>query len=198
MSRASDGARAKPDRRSPKLSVQPTAKKEAGGSWFERLLGLSFMRKGGPRNEAPEAGKSEKKRAAALADISETASLCAALKALLDQQASSRTVLVHLVVLENALSQRGLKALQELPPDLLRRAMFQLETLVSDWSSVPLAALRAKLMAALVRHQGLKDKRSSAQRLSDFHDDKRMQAGEISMTTFMEVNEQWERSLTGG
>lgn len=202
MSRALDDTKARPARRSKKARAQPVPEKD-DGNWFERLkrLRLSFRRKGIDVQvllEDPVEKQAEIKRAAAAAQRSEAASLSTALKAVLDTHSSSRGVLVHLVFLEKALKRRGLKALQELPPDLLRRATFQLETLVSDWSSAPLAALRGKLMAELIKHDGLKDKRSSAQLLSDFHDDKRLQSGEVSMTTFLEANEQWERSLTGG
>ena len=111
--------------------------------------------------------------------------------------ASARSVLVHLSVLEKALGRHGLKALDELPPDVMRKAMSQLETLVSDWSNAHLAVLRAKLIAAVGKHERVNDRRSTAERLSDFQDSNRLQVNEASVTTFMEVNAQWERSLTG-
>jgi hypothetical protein len=200
VSRAPAGKGGKPGPQRSKSRSQPA--EQVGGGWFERLtrLRFSFKRRGMDvqvRLEDPAVQAAQVQRVAAAADSSEAASLHAALKKVLDRHASSRAVLAHLGILEKALGAHGLKALEELPPDLMRRAMFQLETLVSDWSSAPLAALRAKVMASLVRREGLKDRRSTAERLSDFHDDKRMRVDEVSVTTFMEVNAQWERSLTG-
>ncbi|MGY4827927.1 hypothetical protein ACVNIS_05025 [Sphaerotilaceae bacterium SBD11-9] len=129
------------------------------------------------------------------ADSSEAARLKAALKVVLDRHASSRTVLVPLWVLEKALGKHGLNALDELPPEVLKRALSQLETVVSDWSQGSLAALRARLTDALIKHGRAHDRRrSSASRLSDFQDSDRLQIEEGSVSTFMEANARWQRS----
>lgn len=131
------------------------------------------------------------------ADDSEAVLLRAALKGVLDRHASSRSVLVHLRLLESALGRHGMKALDELPHDVLRRAMSQLETLVSDWSAGNLAALRARLTEALIKHRRANDRRRTAERLSDFQDSRQVQVKDVSVSTFMEANARWQHSLTG-
>jgi hypothetical protein len=203
MSRNAEGKKALPavsGKRSKKVSAPAVAD---GGGWFERLKRLRLRLKRQGLNfqvllEDPLEHLAEIKREAAVADSSEAAALRAALKAVLDRHASSRKVLVHLRVLEKALRSRGLRAFEELPPELMRRAMFQLDTLVSDWSPAGLAALRSRLIAAMVKREGVSGRRGAAEQpLSDFGDGSRLQVAEGSVTTFMEVNEQWERSLTG-
>ena len=183
----------------PHPPVAPVAEKEG---WLQRLkrLRLSFKRKGLNIQvllEDPAKHIAEMKREAAVAQTSEAAMLSAALKGVLDRHPTSRSVLVHLGLLEKAMSRHGLKALEDMPPDMLQRAMSQFDTLVSDWSPAPLAALRAKIKTILLAHERANDRRSTSQRLSDFHDDKRMHVGEASVTTFMEANAEWEKSLTG-
>jgi hypothetical protein len=169
--------------------------------WFEKLkrLRLRFRRKDGNVHlllEDPAEHLASIKRQTA-ADTSEAALLRAALKSVLDKHASTRSVLVHLSVLEKALGRHGLQALDELPPDVLQRAMTQLETLVSDWSQGNLAGLRARLTEALIKHGRAKDRRRTSERLSDFQNSRQLVVNEASVTTFMEVNAQWEKSLTG-
>ena len=69
------------------------------------------------------------------------------LGAVLDRDPRSRRVLVHLNMLERALKSSGMKAFEDLPPELLRKAMAQLDTLVMDWSARGLTLLRAGLRA---------------------------------------------------
>jgi len=115
------------------------------------------------------------------------------LAAVLDRDPRSRKVLVHLNMLERALKTKGMKAFDELPAELLRKAMAQLDTLVMDWSARGLTLLRARASGTLAR-----TKVSAASRmLSDFGDTTHVQVREASVTTFMEVDQEWERSMTG-
>jgi hypothetical protein len=187
----------------PAKKASPAALAQKAPGWLERLkrLRLRFKRQGINIHvllEDPAEHIAGIKREAAASDSSEAAALTKSLKGVLDQHASARAVLVHLGVLEQALNRHGLKALNQLPPDVMRKAMAQLETLVSDGSNVQLATLRARVTAALVTHERASDRRSTAERLSDFQDSNRLQVNEASVTTFMEANAQWERSLTGG
>ncbi|MEO8155504.1 MAG: hypothetical protein ABI605_20745 [Rhizobacter sp.] len=191
----------KKSRPAKKVSAPPPAAVKPEG-WFDRLKRLRFRFKRQGVNihvllEDPAEHIADIKRQSAEADTSEAALLRAALKGVLDKHPSTRLVLVHLSVLEKALGRHGLKALEQLPPDVMRKAVAQLETLVSNWSNAHLAALRAKLVAAVMKRQRAGDRRSTAERLSDFADSNRLQVNEASVTTFLEVNAQWERSLTG-
>lgn len=175
--------------------------KDRHPGWFDRLKQgwLGLLHKGGeaaPRADGPTEQVAGAKRPS-IPDTSEAVLLKAALKAVLDRHASSRAVLVHLTVLETALGRHGLRALNELPPDVLRRAMSQLETLVSDWSQGNLAALRARLTESLIKHGRANDRRRTADRLSDFRDSRQLQVKDVSESTFTEANARWQRSLTG-
>jgi hypothetical protein len=169
--------------------------KESSAGWLDRLkhLWLRVQRKGAGADPALDGSA----RRNTPADSPEAVLLRAALKGVLDQHASSRSVLVHLTVLETALGRHGLRALDELPHDVLRRAMSQLETLVSDWSPGNLAALRARLTAALIKHRRANDRRRTSERLADFQDSRQLQVKDVSVSTFMEANARWQHSLTG-
>jgi len=114
------------------------------------------------------------------------------LAAVLDRDPRSRSVLVHLNMLERALKTKGMKAFEDLPAELLRKAMAQLDTLVMDWSARGLTLLRARASGTLAR-----TRISAGTRQADFGDTTHVQVREASVTTFMEVEKEWERSMTG-
>jgi len=115
------------------------------------------------------------------------------LAAVLDRDPRSRRVLVHLNMLERALKTKGMKAFEDLPAELLRKAMAQLDTLVMDWSARGLTLLRARASGTLARTRIT----ASTRQMSDFGDTTHVQVREASVTTFMEVDQEWERSMTG-
>lgn len=69
---------------------------------------------------------------------------------LLDQHPDTRKLMRHLALVEFTLRYQGLNAMQGLPRPVLARALFELEKLVWDWSTVGLAELRSRL-AVLVK-----------------------------------------------
>ncbi|SHM95954.1 hypothetical protein [Rhizobacter sp. OV335] len=109
------------------------------------------------------------------------------LGAVLDRDPRSRSVLVHLNMLERALKTKGMKAFEDLPAELLRKAMAQLDTLVMDWSARGLTLLRARASGTLAR-----TRISAGTRQADFGDTTHVQVREASVTTFMEVEREWE------
>jgi hypothetical protein len=111
------------------------------------------------------------------------------LAAVLDRDPRSRRVLVHLNMLERALKTKGMKAFEDLPAELLRKAMAQLDTLVMDWSARGLTLLRARASGTLAR-----TRISAGTRQADFGDTTHVQVREASVTTFMEVDQEWERA----
>jgi hypothetical protein len=122
-----------------------------------------------------------------------------ALKGVLDRHAASRSVLAHLSVVEQALEHNGLQALEDVPADVLGRALSQLEMLVSDWSESGIAALRAQIKAAMAKPGRFDVARSAqAKKKSTDFDNSRLQVNEASVSTFMEARARWEGSLTGG
>jgi hypothetical protein len=112
------------------------------------------------------------------------------LAAVLDRDPRSRRVLVHLNMLERALKTKGMKAFEDLPAELLRKAMAQLDTLVMDWSARGLTLLRARASGTLARTRIT----ASTRQMSDFGDTTHVQVREASVTTFMEVDQEWERA----
>lgn len=180
----------------PSKSQKPRARRV---SWIERIKSLFQRRelsppavhqvgKAGSRN-----GKSNSKGAASAAHMLK------ALKAVLDRHEATRSVLAHLNVVEQALEHRGVAALEDVPTDVLARALSQLEMLVSDWTEPGIAALRAQVKAAMAKPGRLDTPRRGAQakKSTDF-DNSRLQVNEASVSTFMEAHARWETSHTGG
>lgn len=116
-----------------------------------------------------------------------------ALKAVLDRHPGTRAVLVQLAALENALLVRGMKSLDDIPTDALKRALFQLETLVANGPSPVLTDLRARMSAALIAHEREDLRRSASAPLSNFQDSDRLQVHEATHSVFMEADAQWDR-----
>jgi hypothetical protein len=69
---------------------------------------------------------------------------------LLAELPEARQTLRHLVFLEQALNKKGLRALHQLPLEVLQRALEQLEGLVTNWSPAGLANLRSKMAVAII------------------------------------------------
>lgn len=67
-----------------------------------------------------------------------------------------RVELRHLAYIEHALQQKGLRALQLVPLEVLQKALEQFEGLVSNWEPRGLAMLRSK-MSVTVRERQLAD-----------------------------------------
>jgi hypothetical protein len=85
----------------------------------------------------------------------ELALMLAQLRDLLDQLPETRQTMRHLVFVEQALAKKGLRALHKLPLDVLRRALEQLEGLVTNWSPVGLATLRSKMAVAVIDRENM-------------------------------------------
>jgi hypothetical protein len=69
---------------------------------------------------------------------------------LLNELPETRSTLRHLVVVERAMERKGLRALESLPVELLRRALDQLEGMVMNWSPTGLAALRSRIAVLII------------------------------------------------
>lgn len=186
----------------PSKATKPAKPKTASLGWFGRLKLFSFRR--APASPPPllkdvvERPPGTRRKAPSAVDADATRML-AALKVVLDRHAAARSVLVHLRLVEQALQQRGLAGLQDVPTDVLHRALSQLETLVSDWSQGHLAALRAQLKSAMARpgRVAKPPRDGAAARHADFGES-RVQVNEASVSTFMEARARWDQSLTGG
>lgn len=72
---------------------------------------------------------------------------------LLNDSPETRLALRQLACVEQTLEHQGQAALQQLPADLLQRALEQLEGLVVNWSPVGLALLRSRLVVAALAQE---------------------------------------------
>ena len=77
------------------------------------------------------------------------------LAAVLDERPETRSTLRHLAFVDDALGKKGLRALDELPLDLMRHALDQFEGLVINWSPAGLASLRSKMAVATIRRESM-------------------------------------------
>ena len=77
------------------------------------------------------------------------------LAAVLDDLPETRSTLRHLAFVDDALGKKGLRALDELPLDLMRHALDQFEGLVMNWSPAGLASLRSKIVVAIIRRESM-------------------------------------------
>jgi len=96
-------------------------------------------------------GRKRPAEEAAAKQRQELALMRSQLATVLDELPQTRHTLQHLAFVDQALGKEGLCALDKLPPGLMRHALDQFEGLVSNWSPVGLASLRAKMAVALIR-----------------------------------------------
>ena len=158
--------------------------------WLDRLMG---RRKAAAASiESPPVPSAGSQVARLTAD--ELALVRKDLRKVLDQHAESRRVMRYLRALEHGLHKKGRHALEELPVELLRRALGQLDLLVTDRSLPGLATLRSKAAISIADRERLASDRDRNRRMAE-HDE--VEVEDASHTTFLEVNEEWERSFTG-
>ncbi|MEP7100261.1 MAG: hypothetical protein ABI781_07110 [Burkholderiales bacterium] len=118
-----------------------------------------------------------------------------ALKTLLDSHAMTRRVMRHLAYFEHALAAHGLKAMAEVPVEVLSVAHEQLEALVTNWSNPGLAELRSKMAVAILDRSRDPFYGSTGQRLSDFNTHSRLVVGDASHSMFLELERQYQGVL---
>ena len=85
----------------------------------------------------------------------EAAVMVLELQQLLQENGAARQTTRHLAFVNQALAKRGLTALDELPVNVLRKALHQFEGLVSNWAPVGLAALRSKMAVAVMKREAI-------------------------------------------
>jgi len=123
-------------------------------------------------------------------------SLRKALKTLLDSHAMTRRVMRHLAFFERALAIHGLKAMTEVPIEVLSAARDQLEALVGNWSNQGLAALRSKMAVAIVDRSRDPFYGATKDGRSNFHTDSRLLVGDASHSMFLELERQYQGLLS--
>jgi hypothetical protein len=120
------------------------------------------------------------------------ASMHAQLRSLMGRHPDTRQLMRHLAFIERALQLTGPAALVDLPQEVLRKGLLQLESLVQDWSSAGLTELRVRLGDAIEVQQG--EAQSFAptnSKLSDFQVSQRLQVSDATPSAFEELERIW-------
>jgi hypothetical protein len=117
-------------------------KLQRGERGVEIVLAERSPTKGRPQESREQQARAQERRELALMQEQ--------LAAVLDDLPGTRETLRHLVFVEQALLRKGWRALHKLPLDVLRRALEQLEGLVTNWSPAGLANLRSKMAVAII------------------------------------------------
>lgn len=164
-------------------AARPTGTWARARRWLNRLLG---------RRE-PVAPPPSTRRASTL-DRAELDLVRRDLAEVLDQHPEARTVMRYLRALEHGLERKGRYALDDLPVKVIRRALEQLDPLVTDWSTEGLSTLRSKAAIAVADRERVENERDAIRRSAT---EDEVEVEETSVTTFMRANEEWERSFTG-
>lgn len=178
--------RSTPEKKSKVAPAQASASSPGTWSrarmWLDRLL----------RRKAPPPVRVAPRRTSAL-DKTELEIVRLHLAEVLDQHASSRKVMRYVMALEHALRKKGRFALDDLPVDVIRKALEQLDQFVVDWTPEGLATLRSKAAVAIADRERVDAERRQRREANETD----VEVEEASHTTFMEANEEWERSFTG-
>ena len=106
--------------------------------------------------------KGDREKAAERKAAEELALMRQQLAELLDEVPETRLTMRHLVMVEHALSKKGVRVLHKLPLEVLQRAHVQLEGLVTNWSPVGLASLRSKMAVAILDREHITPAESEA------------------------------------
>jgi hypothetical protein len=103
-----------------------------------------------PLSAADASARAAAQREAALLELARSQ-----LAAVLGELPTTRRSLRHLAFLEQALAEKGFRALRKVPLEVLRRALEQFEGLVTNWSPEGLATLRSRMAVTLLERQAL-------------------------------------------
>ncbi|HKX42506.1 MAG TPA: hypothetical protein VJO99_15215 [Burkholderiaceae bacterium] len=114
------------------------------------------------------------------------------LRKLLDLHPMTRHVVRHLVYVERALKLQGEETMTQVPVEILRAALEQLESLVTNWSNHGLAALRSKMSVAVIGRSKDPFYGANGTQASTFNSDSRLQVGDVSHSMFLEIERQYQ------
>jgi hypothetical protein len=125
-----------------------------------------------------------------LSGPSDVSKLKGQLSDLLNRHAAARAVLHHLTVLERLLSRQRPPSFDRLPPALLSGAHRQLAALAGAQPPAEIVALQSRLTLALM-DRGLINIDSDLDSL------RKMSIEEVSVSIFLEADQQWRACRTG-
>lgn len=128
------------------------------------------------------------------AEPAEVANWRLALVEVLERHPRARKVLRHLDLLEGALRHHGAKALDMLPPPVLRKTANQLDTVLDAGAPRGLIGLRAALDVTLIKRDPRAMARGRNDLISEFNAGSRIEVEEVGESTFLAAQQRWSRA----
>ncbi|MFM8901535.1 MAG: hypothetical protein ACKOF9_16555 [Burkholderiales bacterium] len=117
------------------------------------------------------------------------------LRKLIRQHPQTKKLLRHLAYVERTLRREGLKAVDELPLEVLSKALTQLETLVVNWSALGLAELRSRLSLLVKNKKILALHTEAAPQSTQMDYSQRADVCEVSHSVFEEMERSWRGNV---
>ena len=117
------------------------------------------------------------------------------LRGLLRQHPQTKMLLRHLAFVERTLRHDGLKAVDDLPLDLLSKALEQLESLVANWSALGLGEMRSRLSLLVKNKKILALHMVGEAQATEMDHSQRAEVGEVSHSVFEEMDRSWRGQL---
>ncbi|XVJ70313.1 MAG: hypothetical protein HEQ39_12190 [Rhizobacter sp.] len=113
------------------------------------------------------------------------------LRELLRQHPQTKKLLRHLAYVEQTLRHDGLQAVDDLPMDVLHKALTQLETLVANWSALGLGEIRSRLSLLIKNKKILALHVEDATHSTQMDLSQRADVCEVSHSVFEEMDRSW-------
>jgi hypothetical protein len=113
------------------------------------------------------------------------------LRGLLRQHPQTKKLLRHLAYVERTLRHDGLKAVDDLPLDVLSKALTQLESLVVNWSALGLGEMRSRLSLLVKNKKILALHMGGAAQATEMDHSQRADVCEVSHSVFEEMDRSW-------
>jgi hypothetical protein len=117
------------------------------------------------------------------------------LRGLLRQHPQTKMLLRHLAYVERTLRHDGLKAVDDLPLDVLSKALAQLESLVANWSALGLGEVRSRLSLLIKNKKILALHMSADAQATEVDPLQRADVCEVSHSVFEEMERSWKGQI---
>ena len=113
------------------------------------------------------------------------------LHALLRQHPQTKKLLRHLAYVERTMRHDGVKAVDDLPLDVLSKALAQLESLVVNWSALGLGEMRSRLSLLVKNKKILALHMGDNAQATEMDHSQRADVCEVSHSVFEEMDRSW-------
>jgi len=113
------------------------------------------------------------------------------LRGLLRQHPQTKNLLRHLAYVERTLRHDGIQAVDDLPMDVLAKALAQLETLVVNWSALGLGEVRSRLSLLVKNKKILAQHAEATSPSTQLDHSQRADVCEVSHSVFEEMDRSW-------